>query len=58
MKLYDYDENGERVELTTKPELEKACIRENDGCFGQTEDTPFMEPPLLDDFGYMADTQA
>jgi hypothetical protein len=58
MKLYDYDKNGKRVELTTKPEVEKPCIRENERRFGQAEDTPFMQPPLLDKFGYTAATQA
>jgi hypothetical protein len=58
MKLYDYDKNGIRIELTTKRELEKSCINKNDGQFGQIEDTPFMISPLLDDFGYLADTPA
>jgi hypothetical protein len=58
VKLYDYDGNGDRLKLTTKPELEKSLIKENNGRFGQTKDTPFMTPPLLDDFGYLADTPA
>jgi hypothetical protein len=55
VKLYDYDGDGNRLKLTTKPELEKSCIKENDGRFGQTEDAPFMMPPLLDNFGYLRD---
>ena len=38
--------------------MKAACIRENESRFSQTEDTPAMMSPLLEELGYLADTEA
>jgi hypothetical protein len=55
-KVYTTDDNGIRRECDTKITVEDACIRENSARFSQTEGTPAMLSPLLDDLGYLADT--
>ncbi len=55
--VYENDEEG-RHERTTKDAIEDACIRENSSRFFQSSTTPFMISPLVDDFGYLADTPA
>jgi hypothetical protein len=55
--VYENDEDG-RHERTTKDAIEDACIRENSQRFFQSSNTPFMISPLVDDFGYLADTPA
>jgi hypothetical protein len=55
--VYKNDEDG-RYERTTKDAIEDACIRENSYRFFQCSNTPFMISPLVDDFGYLADTVA
>ena len=42
----------------TKDDIEDACIRENTQRFSQSANTPFMQPPLVNDFGYLAETEA
>ena len=51
-------ENAIRRLVTTKDDLKQVCINENDACFSQSSDTPFMQPPLSDDLGFLADTTA
>ncbi len=55
-KVYTTDDNGIRRECDTKITVEDACIRENSARFSQTEGTPAMISPLLDDLGYLTDT--
>ena len=38
--------------------MENACISENTGRFSQTNDTPPMTLALVEDFGYLAETDA
>jgi hypothetical protein len=58
IKLYTTVTDGSIEELTTKKEMEQACMIENEGRFSQAEDTPFMTSPLLKDFRYLANTDA
>ena len=44
------------VECLTHDAIVDACAQSNIARQTQTEDTPFMQPPLLDHFGYLADT--
>jgi hypothetical protein len=37
--------------------VEDACIHENAARFSQTEDTPSMTYPLIDELGYLAKTE-
>ena len=55
--VYENDEDG-RHERTTKEEIEDACIRKNEARFSQCSNTPFMTEPLVNNFGYLADTAA
>ena len=36
-----------------RTDMEKAIIDENESKYHQTQDTPFMQAPLLQDFGYL-----
>ena len=56
-KVYS-TEDGIRTEWDTKETVEAACIRENSTRFSQTEGTPGMTFPLLDDLGYLGNTEA
>ena len=42
---------GEIIELTTKPQIESACIKENKQKYRQTEYTPCMQGQLKCDLG-------
>jgi hypothetical protein len=55
--VFEMDDDG-RHAMTTKDNIEDACIRENSQWFSQSRNTPFMTSPLVDDFGYLADTVA
>ena len=48
--------NGQLKELTTKQEIEQACIDEHEKNFSQTFNTPPMQPPLRELLGQFADT--
>jgi hypothetical protein len=39
--------------MTSKADMEQAIMKENESKFLQAMDTPFMQPPLLGDFGYL-----
>jgi hypothetical protein len=52
------DSSGEWVEHTLKEAIEAGCQWENSRPFSQTADTPFMQSPLLEDFGYLAQDPA
>jgi hypothetical protein len=47
------DETGTLVEMTSKSDMEQAIMTENESKFLQAVDTPFMQPNLLGDFGYL-----
>jgi hypothetical protein len=47
------DGNGNLVEKSSKEEVEKACMEENERRFQQANDTPFMCSPLVEEFGYL-----
>ena len=49
-------ENNVRRLATTKEDIEQICINENDSQFSQSSDTPFMQPPLVNELGFLADT--
>ena len=55
--VFETDEDGwhERI---SKDDIEDACVRENEQRFSQSSDTPFMQPLLVNDFGYLAETEA
>ena len=46
------DENGSLQEVTDKQGIESACIESNRVKSMQTEDTPPMTSPLVDDLGF------
>jgi hypothetical protein len=48
------DSRGEWVEHTSKDDIKAGCQWEDSRRFSQTGDTPFMQSPLLEDFGYLA----
>jgi hypothetical protein len=47
------DETGTLMEMTSKQDMEHAIMTENESKYWQTSTTPFMQPPLLTDFGYL-----
>ena len=47
------NEDGTWSEVTEKNEIEEACINENKRRFTQCHNTPFLQSPLIDDFGYL-----
>jgi hypothetical protein len=47
------DHAGNWKECTKKEDIEDGCIWYANQQFRQTEDTPFMLPPLVDQFGYL-----
>ena len=47
------NESGEWIELTARTDMEAAIMEENESKYHQTQDTPFMQAPLLQDFGYL-----
>jgi hypothetical protein len=56
-KVFVTDHDGQRM-IHKKEEIEEACIEENISRFSQSEDTPFMQEPLVSALGYLADTQS
>ena len=55
-KVYQTDEDGNRTVCDTQTTMVKAFFTENDSRFSQTENTPPMQAPLVDDLGYLANT--
>lgn len=51
-------ENGTMTAIITKEGIEKACLKENDLKFRQTQATPCMRESLRSDLGYMGLTPA
>ena len=44
--------------MNNKDDMERAILRENEHCFRQASDTPFLQEPLLSAIGPLADTPA
>jgi hypothetical protein len=55
-KVYQTDEDGTKTVCETQATMVKAFFKENDSRFSQTEDTPPMQSPLVEELGYLADT--
>jgi hypothetical protein len=45
--------HGDLVEMTAKSDMETAIMIENESKYRQASQTPFMQNPLLQDFGYL-----
>ena len=56
-KVYQTDEDGTKTVCETQKTMIKAFFKENDSRFSQTESTPPMQPPLVVDLGYLAETE-
>jgi hypothetical protein len=56
-KVYQTDEDGIEMVCETQETMVKAFLKENDWRFSQTEPTPPMQPPLVNDLGYLAETE-
>jgi hypothetical protein len=52
------DKFGLTHESTNTDKIYAACSQEGLERYGQTADTPFMQPPLLTDFGYLGNQEA
>jgi hypothetical protein len=57
-KLFYTDDDGTRVQCDTQLSMELACFEENETRFSQSEQTPPMLPPTLDELGILGDTDA
>jgi hypothetical protein len=52
------DTHGVLHESTNNDTIFKACSQEDTARYGQCADTPFMQSPLCDDFGYLGNQKA
>ncbi len=52
------NDEGETIELTTKEDIERACMSENRAKYNQTNNTPCMRGSLFRDLGLDANTTA
>ena len=50
--------DGTVTEYTSKEEVEQACMRENERKYTQTENTPCLRDPLLQEIGLTGDSDA
>ena len=57
-KLFYTDQDGTRVQCDTQFSMELACFEENETRFSQSEQTPPMLSPTLDELGMLGDTDA
>ena len=57
-KLWYTDETGSRIQCSTQHSMEIACFTENETRFRQTELTPPMVSPIIDDLGFLGDTDS
>jgi hypothetical protein len=55
-KVYQTDEDGTKTVCETQTTMVQAFFKENNTRFSQTESTPPMQMPLIDDLGYLAET--
>jgi hypothetical protein len=56
-KVYQTDEDGSTKVCDTRTTMIKAFFKENNSRFSQTESTPPMQSPLVEDLGYLAETE-
>jgi hypothetical protein len=49
---------GEPTKMHTKQAIEATCCTFTESKYRQTKNTPFMQSPLKEAFGYLGDTQA
>ena len=56
LKIFKNNPEGGVIECFSKLEVEDACIKENYSRFTQNADTPFLQPPLSHDIGFLAET--
>ena len=57
IKVYQ-SHDGPRTECVTKQDIERACLRENETRFTRCLNSPFTQPPLLQDIGLVGDGPA
>ena len=57
-KLYFTDSEGNKVECTSPESMGAAGVAENETRMCRANDTPFGRPPLKEEFGTLADTEA
>ena len=46
------DDQGNSLDLTNKEDIERAIISNNEDKYKQSFHTPFLQPPLANDFGF------
>jgi hypothetical protein len=56
-KACQTDEDGTKIVCETQTTMVKAFFKENNSRFSQAETTPPIQSPLVDDFGYLAETE-
>jgi hypothetical protein len=56
-KVYQTSEDGSKTVCETQKTMVKSFFNENDSRFSQTESTPPMKSPLVEDLGYLAETK-
>ena len=54
-KLFYTENNGTRVQCDTQLSMERACFEENETRFSQSEMSPPMVSPTLDELGVLGD---
>jgi hypothetical protein len=52
------DVHGNKVDLTNKEDIKRAIITNNESKYKQSFHTPFLQPPLVRDFGFQGLTPA
>ena len=57
-KLFYTENDGTRVQCDTQLAMERACFEENESRFSQSDMTPPMVSPILDELGILGDTDA
>jgi len=53
-----HDTNGNKVDLTSRSDIEAAILQNNRNKFQQSFHTPFLQPPLRHLFGFKGQTSA
>ena len=57
LKVFKNSHEGGVIECFSKLEVEDACINENYNRFTQNATTPFIQSPLVEDIGFLAETK-
>jgi hypothetical protein len=55
--VFKTDEEGQHKHIS-KDDIEDTCIRKMAHRFSQSSNMPFMQPPSVHSFGYLAKTEA